>query len=230
MLLTDRNFNTSFFDPAGGGDPVLFQHLFFTISKLLVFLLYTDDWLANTSPCYTICQNSIQQQNKTAMFLTTKLTIGSTAANNYNFTPFYQAYSSEFGSTKLLPPKSFLEWFIGFTEGDGSLVKIARGGYSFVITQSSTDLQVLRYIQVTLGFGSVIVQSLGGHTHRFVVQDKVGIRLLCILFNGNLVFPVRQGKFLVFLAGFNQYISHGCIKLPTITPILTTVLPTLQDG
>jgi len=37
MLLTDRNFNTSFYDPAGGGDPILYQHLFFTINKLLVF-------------------------------------------------------------------------------------------------------------------------------------------------------------------------------------------------
>lgn len=214
MLLTDRNFNTSFFDPAGGGDPVLFQHLFLTISKLLFFSLFTDH------TCYII------PASMTAKLFTTKSTTGT----SFNFTSFYQAYSSEFGSTKPLPSQSFLEWFIGFTEGDGSFIKSTRGGYSFVITQSSADLQVLQYIQQTLGFGSVIVQSLGGQTHRFVVQNKVGIRLLCHLFNGNLVFPVRQAKFLVLLAEFNHFISRGRIVLPTITPILTTVLPTLQDG
>lgn len=36
MLLTDRNFNTSFYDPAGGGDPVLYQHLFFTLTILCI--------------------------------------------------------------------------------------------------------------------------------------------------------------------------------------------------
>lgn len=37
-LLTDRNFNTSFYDPAGGGDPVLYQHLFFSITTELYVL------------------------------------------------------------------------------------------------------------------------------------------------------------------------------------------------
>lgn len=67
----------------------------------------------------------------------------------------------------------------------------------FVITQSSKDLKVLEYIQRVLGFGKIIVQSTANNTHRFVVQDKVSLWLLGLLFNGNLVFPVRQQKFLV---------------------------------
>lgn len=158
------------------------------------------------------------------------ITTVSATRTSFDFTSFYEAYSSEFGSTKPLPSQPFLEWFIGFTEGDGSLVESTRGGYSFVITQGSADLQVLHYTQRTLGFGSVIVQSKGNSTHRFVVQNKKGVHLLCLLLNGNLVFPARQDKLLAFLAGFNQFISRGRIILPIITPILTTVLPTLQDA
>jgi len=33
-----------------------------------------------------------------------------------------------------------------------------RGGLQFVITQSSSDVQVLNYIQTNLGFGKVIQQ------------------------------------------------------------------------
>lgn len=81
-----------------------------------------------------------------------------------------------------------------------------------------------------LGFGSVILQSQVNYTHRFVVQDKVNLRLLCLLLNGNLVFPVRQEKFLAFLSVFNVYISSGTLILPRIIPCITTVLPTLADA
>jgi heme/copper-type cytochrome/quinol oxidase subunit 1 len=40
MVLTDRNFNTSFFEVAGGGDPILYQHLFLTITILCLCLFY----------------------------------------------------------------------------------------------------------------------------------------------------------------------------------------------
>lgn len=74
------------------------------------------------------------------------------------------------------------------------------------------------------------MQSAANSTHRFVVQDKASVWLLCQLFNGNLVFPVRQAKFLAFLTAFNRYTSTGSLRLPTILPILSTVLPTLQDA
>jgi hypothetical protein len=40
-------------------------------------------------------------------------------------------------------------------------------------------------MQSTLGFGKVIKQ--GATTSRFVVQDKVGLKLIALLFNGNMV-------------------------------------------
>ena len=42
MLLTDRNFNTSFYDPAGGGDPILYQHLFLTITLYTIPVVAKD--------------------------------------------------------------------------------------------------------------------------------------------------------------------------------------------
>lgn len=81
-----------------------------------------------------------------------------------------------------------------------------------------------------LGFGSVMVQSKVNYTHRFVIQDKVGLRLISLLLNGNMVFPIRQAKLLAFLSGLNGYLTQGTLLLPPITPILTTVLPTLSDS
>ena len=70
-------------------------------------------------------------------------------------------------------------------EGDGSFTTAKRGDVYFVVVQDYRDIQVLHMIQKTLGFGKVIKQ--GKTTSRFVVQDKKGLYLLCLLFNGNLV-------------------------------------------
>ena len=215
MLLTDRNFNTSFYDPAGGGDPILFQHLFLPINKLLS-LFYSGNyqyWTPGLMSCSVLLSHS-----------------KATTRAIFDFSSFYEAYSSQFGPSQALPPQDFLEWLIGFTEGDGCTVASSRGDCSIIITQSTNDIEVLHYIQSMLGFGSVIPQSAANSTHRFVIQDKVCLRLMALLFNGNLVFPVRQGQFLAFLDELNQYISRGRIILPTITPILSTVLPTLKDS
>ena len=56
-----------------------------------------------------------------------------------------------------------------FTYG-GSFIVPKRGGLQFVITQSSYDVQVLNYIQTSLGFGKVIQQSKSNKTHWFIVQ------------------------------------------------------------
>ena len=149
--------------------------------------------------------------------------------DHFDFTLFYEEYAKVYPN-KPLPSKLFLQWFIGFWEGDGSLSASSNNRFAFVITQSTVDLALLEYIQKMLGFGSVILQSQVNYTHRFVVQDKVNLHLLCLLLNGNLVFPVRQEKFLAFLSVFNVFTSSGSLILPRIIPLLTTVLPTLADA
>jgi hypothetical protein len=86
----------------------------------------------------------------------------------------------------------------------------------------------LYYIKDTLGFGSVIKQSVKQNTHRFIIQDYKNIYLICLLFNGNMVFPTKNGRFLTFLSKFNEKIIKNKQKI--IIPIMNTITPTLNDA
>ncbi len=143
----------------------------------------------------------------------------------FDFSLFFEMYSKSYPN-KIIPTKSFLEWLIGFTEGDGSFIVTKRGHLQFVITQSSIDVQVLYFIMKSLGFGKVLKQS--SNTHRFIVQDMANIFLLCLIFNGNMVFLTRNSKFITFLSVYNDLALK--MKLNMINPILYTLLPTLQDN
>lgn len=185
MLLTDRNFNTSFYDPAGGGDPVLYQHLFSTITILCVIPI-------------TIMPDS-----------------------PFHFDTFRSFYAKRFPNADI-PSQSFIEWLVGFSEGDGSFIVNSRGTTIFVLTQDTQDVQVLLYIQKILDFGRVMKQ--GSSTSRFVVEDISSIALLVALFNGNIVFPMKQASFFLFLQAFNNRSN-----VTAVTFISRLVKPTLED-
>ena len=91
------------------------------------------------------------------------------------FSTFYSLFALRFPNADA-PSQSFLEWLVGFTEGDGSFIVNSRGTPIFVITQSTRDIQILKYIQQNLGFGRVIKQ--GSYTSRFVVEDIASVVLL----------------------------------------------------
>ena len=120
----------------------------------------------------------------------------SNSNRSFDFSSFETKYSKLYPHSSK-PSKAFLEWFIGFTEGDGSFIVPKRGGLQFVITQSSSvalRVQVLNYIQTNLGLGKVIQQSKSNHTHRFIVQDVSNILLICLIFNGNMVFYTKNSR------------------------------------
>lgn len=142
-------------------------------------------------------------------------------ASPFRFSTFYSLYAKCFPNV-ILPSQSFLEWLVGFAEGDGSFIVNSRGTAIFVITQYTQDIQVLLHIQKTLGFGRVIKQ--GRSTSRFVVEDIASITLLVALFNGNLVFPMNQASFALFLLAFNNRSN-----IPAVAFISTLVAPTLSD-
>jgi hypothetical protein len=150
----------------------------------------------------------------------------SSSNRSFNFSSFFEMYSKLYPN-RSKPTQSFLEWFIGFTEGDGSFIVTNRRSLQFVITQSSVDVQVLYYILKNLGFGKVILQSKSNKIHRFIVQDISHIFLICLIFNGNMVFFTRNSRFLTFLSVYNDLALR--LKLEIINPILDTLLPTLQD-
>lgn len=205
MVLTDRNFNTSFFEVAGGGDPILYQHLFLI---KIVYIIPLIDF-------YSI--KSIIFFSYNTQSLITK---------SYNFEKFWSRYTIIYPNNEL-PSTEFLQWFIGFVEGEGSFIVAKRGDLSFVITQSTEDIKVLNYITNALGFGKVIKQSTKANTHRYIVQDRLHLTLISLLFNGNMVFPTRASRFNTFLSALNEkLLKHG---EDFIEPIYSTVLPTLSD-
>lgn len=145
-------------------------------------------------------------------------------ASPFRFGTFYSLYSNRYPKSEA-PSHSFLEWLVGFTEGDGSFTVNSRSTAIFVITQSTRDLQILQYIQQTLGFGRVIKQ--GQNTSRFVVEDIASVTLLVALFNGNLVFPMKQASFALFLEAFNNRSKAQLVGGGALIPSL--VNPTLND-
>lgn len=155
-----------------------------------------------------------------------------TAANqnlnkSFEFESFYYKFNEYYPNLKQ-PNQRFLEWFIGFSEGEGSFIIAKRGDLSFIVTQSSLDIEILNYIRDNLGFGKVIIQSTKQNIHRFIIQDIKNLYLICLLFNGNMVFPTIKARFLTFLSSFNERLIRK--NLNTITPLDTCVIPTLEDG
>ena len=83
-----------------------------------------------------------------------------TSTKSFDFTNFNYHYKSRLD---LLDKNiinninsNWLEWFIGFVEGDGALLK-SNNRLFFIITQK--DINVLIHIQKTLGFGQVTIYA-----------------------------------------------------------------------
>lgn len=146
--------------------------------------------------------------------------------SSFDFNLFYTKFSEYYPGLQS-PPKEFLEWFIGFSEGEGCFTVAKRGDFAFAITQSTIDVQVLNYIKKNLGFGLIGILSSKLKTHRFIVQDFKSLYLLCLLFNGNMVIPTRSARFLTFLSCFNEKLLRKNLK--PIDPITVTILPYLFD-
>ena len=144
------------------------------------------------------------------------------AVSPFRFDTFYKLFAERYPNSEV-PSQSFLEWLVGFTEGDGCFTVNSRGTPIYVITQSTVDVQILEHIRRTLGFGRVIKQ--GTRTSRFVVEDKASVTLLVALFNGNLVFPLKQASFAKFLEAFNK---RSRAQVVEFNPSL--VSPTLNDS
>ncbi len=186
MLLTDRNFNTSFYDPAGGGDPILYQHLFYGFSLETL---------------------NLENINYSQISYTT---FSSSIISRISFEKYYKLNSKCYG-IKNQPSPEFLSWLIGFSEGDGSFIKASRGDLYFVITQDSRDKQILEYIQKELNMGKVITQ--GKTTSRYIIQDKLGLYLISLIFNGNIRTPDKFKSFNEFLILLNLNIKKSSRKL-----------------
>lgn len=217
MLLTDRNFNTSFYETQAGGDPILYQHLFL---GYFIFLYYMPKkyFTSNINILGPLLYNI---QHNFSIY------------SERDFKLFLKKYK-ELYPNNIEPSIKFLEQFIGFSEGEASQTIAKRGDLSFVITQSTVDMQVLNYIKNNLGFGNVILQNKSANTHRFVIQDIKNLYLICLIFNGNMCFPSRKIKFDLFLMKLNEKLLTVNIKLlknqSIINPLSQIINPSLNDA
>jgi len=104
---------------------------------------------------------------------------------------------------------SFLEWFIGFTEGDGcfcSRIEGNRPRLSFEIVQK--DAKLMYKIRTTLGFGKVLPSVRNNQTYwKYSIEDKQNLQRIMLLFNGNLVLPKR-------CAQFKKWVTAGKLICP----------------
>ena len=94
---------------------------------------------------------------------------------------------------------SFLEWFIGFSEGDGRFV-VSGNRLFFIINQK--EIKILYSIRTHLGFGKVSIYNGYG---RYVVADRKGVDRLVSIFNGNLLLDKTNKRFIDWLQVRNSY-------------------------
>lgn len=121
---------------------------------------------------------------------------------SFNFNKFNEEFKKEKPNNKL-PSKEFLEWFVGFFEADGCLLIPNNNNLYIVITSHKKDLSLLNYIQDNLSIGNVCIHSNKLNNYRWQVYNKLDIKLLIYLFNGNIVLPVRYVKLSIFISSIN---------------------------
>nr|YP_009261993.1 GIY-YIG endonuclease [Chrysoporthe austroafricana]AMX22068.1 GIY-YIG endonuclease [Chrysoporthe austroafricana] len=162
-----------------------------------------------------------------AMLLITCLSSGLDNAiqKSFEFSSFYSKFKEYYPDLKQ-PDSRFLEWLIGFSEGEGSFIIAKRGDLSFVVTQSSSDIEVLNYIKDNLGFGRVIKQSIKQNTHRFVIQEELApknIYLICLLFFLSilLVAIIIINDFSFYTADFSFYTTDSSYIVASALVIYT---------
>lgn len=102
-------------------------------------------------------------------------------------------------SHKTFIKTSFLEWFVGFSEGDGTFI-VSNKRLFFIINQK--EEKVLHYIRANLGFGKVSKYS---SYSRYIVADIHSVDRLISIFNGNLVLNKTNARFVLWLQARNQY-------------------------
>jgi hypothetical protein len=111
----------------------------------------------------------------------------------------------------ILEDQVFKDWFIGFTEGDGSFIINKDGYLEFKVTQSSLDAQVLFFIKKNLGFGVVRVQDKNNKTHCFRVRDQQGLLKIISIFNGNIFMETRKSQFKLFITAYNRIYKQSIV-------------------
>lgn len=113
----------------------------------------------------------------------------------FDFSDFYK-----YGHAEHVPriSEEFLEWFIGFFEGDGSLSYRENGSYTRLsVSVAQKEKKILDKIAYTFGFGRVsCTSSKSSVWWRWTLESKKTVKPIYFLLSGNLILPNRQQQFL----------------------------------
>ena len=111
----------------------------------------------------------------------------------------FYSYKENLVSHKKKINLTFLQWFIGFTEGNASFI-VSNALLFFIINHKQE--KILYFIKTNLGFGKV---SKYGNYSRFIVADTTNIDRLISIFNGNLILNKTNTRFIYWLDARNNY-------------------------
>ena len=122
----------------------------------------------------------------------------------YDFSAYKQLKPAHKKPKSLKPEEiTFLEWFIGFSEGDGSFF-LRENRCVFVINQA--DALVLNKIRTTLGFGTVQPYKQNNRIFaRYRVQGEENIQRILHIFNGNIHLQKVFNRFEKWVNHYNTY-------------------------
>lgn len=108
------------------------------------------------------------------------------------------------------PDPAFLDWFVGFCEGDGSFsdsLRSTRNLGEFCLSITQKDRKPLDFIQQNLQFGKVYPDNK--NIHRLVFRKREYLLLFIVLVNGNFRLQTRQQVFQEWATRFlEQYVEQ----------------------
>lgn len=135
-----------------------------------------------------------------------------TRETTFNFKNYYELLSKSKLTLTQKPSQGFLEWFVGFTEGDGSFI-VSKNRLFFIINQK--DIRVLHFIKKTLGFGTV---SNYGNYSRYIVTKRDHLEFLILIFSNNLLMNKTTARFNLWAQSFYGIdLSSKPLKIQNLT-------------
>lgn len=106
-------------------------------------------------------------------------------------------------------PSWFIDWFIGFAEGDGSFI-CDRNAKRLYFQLRQKDPKILYMIKNYFGFGSIIKDSKG--YYNYTVTKKQDCLVLINIFNGKLILTKTNKRFVSeWLNNYNNWFSSNII-------------------
>lgn len=125
-------------------------------------------------------------------------------ASSFDFQLFYK-----YGQAPHVPriSEAFLEWFIGFFEGDGTFYfydtldkRDGRKSCRLLASFLQKEKNIVEIVHKTFGFGNIRMSKKKDQIYwRWEVGSKQSLERLAWLFTGNLILPKRQIQFLEWL-------------------------------